>query len=76
MKERLEGLGAKKEEPESRISSGKPAQPPKVSRAFIELWLDRFRRLDLSKQSHRKRRIDTFANAIYLFDDKMLIVFN
>ena len=42
----------------------------------MEFWLDRFRRLDVTKQSHRKMLIDTFVNAMYLYDDKILITFN
>ena len=30
----------------------------------------------LTKQSHRKMLIDTFVNAMYLYDDKILITFN
>lgn len=75
-KERLEELEAKKEELENRISNEKLAKPPKVSREFMEFWLDRFRRLDVTKQSHRKMLIDTFINAMYLYDDKILITFN
>lgn len=75
-KERLEELEAKKEELENRISNEKLAKPPKVSREFMEFWLDRFRRLDVTEQSHRKMLIDTFVNAMYLYDDKILITFN
>ena len=75
-KERLEELEAQKEELENRISNEKLSQPPKVSREFMEFWLDRFRKLDVTKQSHRKMLIDTFVNAMYLFDDKILITFN
>ena len=75
-KERLEELEAQKEELENRISNEKLAQPPRVSREFMEFWLDRFRRLDVTKKSHRKMLIDTFVNAMYLFDDKILITFN
>jgi len=32
--------------------------------------------LDMSKQSHRQRLIDTFVNRIYLYDDKLVITFN
>ena len=42
----------------------------------MTFWLHRFRKLDVTKQSHRKMLIDTFINAIYLYDDKMLITFN
>ena len=61
---------------ENRISNEKLAKPPKVSREFMEFWLDRFRRLDVTEQSHRKMLIDTFVNAMYLYDDKILITFN
>jgi len=75
-KERLEELEAKKEELENHISNEELAKPPKVSREFMEFWLDRFRRLDVTEQSHRKMLIDTFVNAMYLYDDKILITFN
>ena len=42
----------------------------------MTFWLHRFRKLDVTKQRHRKMLIDTFINAIYLYDDKMLITFN
>lgn len=42
----------------------------------MTFWLHRFRKLDVTKQSHRKMLIDTFINAIFLYDDKMLITFN
>ena len=32
--------------------------------------------LDTTKLEHRKRLISTFVNAIYLYDDKLVIVFN
>ena len=44
--------------------------------AEVTFWLHRFRKLDVTKQSHRKMLIDTFVNAIFLYDDKMLITFN
>ena len=39
-------------------------------------FLHKFRVLDISKQSHRQRLIDTFINRIYLYDDKLVITFN
>lgn len=39
-------------------------------------YLHKFRVLDMSKQSHRQRLIDTFINRIYLYDDKLIITFN
>jgi hypothetical protein len=42
----------------------------------MTFWLHRFRKLDVRQKSHRKMLIDAFVNAIYLYDDKMLITFN
>ena len=72
----LEELEAAKEELETRLANEQLSKPPKVSAAFMTFWLHRFRKLDVTKQSHRRMLIDTFINAIYLFDDKMLITFN
>ena len=39
-------------------------------------WLHRFRKLDVRQKEHRKMLIDTFINAIFLYDDKLVITFN
>ena len=49
---------------------------PKVSAEFMTFWLHRFRKLDVRQKSHRKMLIDTFINAISLYDDKMVMTFN
>jgi len=74
-KSRLEELEAVKEALEVRIASEKLAKP-KLSAEFVAFWLRRFRKLDVRQQSHRKVLIDTYINAIYLFDDKAVIGFN
>lgn len=74
-KSRLEELEAVKEDLEIRISNEKLTKP-KVSAEFATFWLHRFRKLDVRQQSHRKVLIETFINAIYLFDDKTVITFN
>ena len=43
---------------------------------FVRFWLLHFRKLDLSQKEQRQALIDTFINAIYLYDDKVLITFN
>ena len=42
----------------------------------MTFWFHRFRKLDVQQKSHRKMLIDTFINAIFLYDDKMVITFN
>ena len=74
-KGRLEELEATKEELETKIACEKLAKP-KVSAEFMTFWLHRFRKLDVQQKSHRKMLIDTFINAIFLYDDKMVLTFN
>ena len=73
--ERLEELENRRDELENRLACEKLAKP-KVSAEFMTFWLHRFRKLDVRQQSHRKMLIDTFINAIFLYDDKMVITFN
>ena len=74
-KSRLEELEAAKEELEIKIANEKLAKP-KLTEEQILFYLHKFRVLDMSKQSHRQRLIDTFINRIYLYDDKLVITFN
>ena len=74
-KERLEQLEETKRELEARIAEEKLAKP-KVTEDFIRFWLLRFRKLNMSQKDQRQALVDTFINAIYLYDDKVLITFN
>ena len=56
-KERLEELEAAKEELENRLANEQLSKPPKISAEFMTFWLHRFRKLDVTKQSHRKMLI-------------------
>lgn len=74
-KERLEQLEETKRELEARIAEEKLAKP-KVTEDFIRFWLLRFRKLNMNLKDQRQALVDTFINAIYLYDDKVLITFN
>ena len=74
-KERLEALESAKEELETKIACEKMAKP-RISPEQMTFWLHRFRKLDVEKPEHQKMLIDTFVNAIYLYDDKILLTFN
>ena len=74
-KGRLEELEATKEELETKIACEKLAKP-KVNAEFMTFWLHHFRKLDVRQKSHRKMLIDTFINAIFLYDDKIAITLN
>ena len=74
-KERLEALEAQKKDLESKIAEEKLAKPV-MKEEFVRFWLLHFRKLNLSQKEQRQALVDTFINAIYLYDDKVLITFN
>ena len=74
-KERLEEMENRRDELETKLACEKLAKP-KVSAEFMTFWLHRFRKLDARHKAHRKMLIDTFINAIFLYDDKLVITFN
>jgi len=72
---RLEKLETQKEELETRIAN-EQIETPRFSAEFLKHYLLRFRKLDMKLRDHRKMLIDTFVNAIYLYDDKIVLTFN
>lgn len=50
-------------------------RPPLTKEGLI-FWLHQFRKLDVTKEAHRQMLIDTFVNAVFLYDDKLLLTFN
>ena len=74
-KERLEALEGQKKDLEAKIAEEKLAKPV-MKEEFVRFWLLHFRKLDLSQKEQRQALVDTFINAIYLYDDKVLITFN
>ena len=49
---------------------------PSFNEDFIRFWLLKFRKFDISQKKQRKALIEIFVNAIFLYDDRMLITFN
>ena len=74
-KERLEALEEQRRELQARIAEERLAKP-KMKEDFVRFWLLRFRKLDMTQPEQRQALVDTFINAIYLYDDKVLITFN
>ncbi len=74
-KQRLDELEQTRDDLEIKIANEKMEQP-RISEEFMRFWLERFRNLDMKKIEHRKMLIDTFVNAIFLYDDKMVLTFN
>ena len=75
LQEKLTQLETTKEELLVRIAEEK-LEKPKISAEFMTFWLHRFRKLDVRQESHRQMLIDTFVNAVFVYDDKLLLTFN
>ena len=74
-KQRLEELEQQKGELSVQIMKEEMSKPV-LTREQILFWFHRLRKLNIEKLEHRRKLIDTFINAIYLDDDKMVITFN
>lgn len=49
---------------------------PQLTREQLTFWFERMAKYDITKKEHRQRLIDTFINAVFLYDDRILITFN
>ncbi len=74
-KQRLEELEQQKGELSVQIMKEEMSKPV-LTREQILFWFHRLRKLNIEKLEHRRKLFDTFINAIYLDDDKMVITFN
>ena len=74
-KARLDDLEMKKSEIEVKILQEEIEQPL-LSREQILFWLHKFRGIDTSKREQRQLLIDTFIKAVYLYDDRIVLMFN
>ncbi len=74
-KQRMEELEQLKSELSVQIAKEEFAQPT-LTKEQILFWFHRLRKMDIHKIDHRRRLIDSFINSIYLFDDRMVIMFN
>lgn len=74
-KQRLEDLEKQKNDLSIQIVKEEMAKPL-LTKDQIIFWFHRFRKLNTRRLDHKRRLIDSFVNAIYLYDDKMVITFN
>ena len=72
---RLDELEQRKEELKIQIAA-ENIQQPQITREPLEFWFCKFRKFDFDKLEHRRRLIDSFVNAIILYDDRIEFHFN
>ena len=51
-------------------------QHPIIPRDEIVFWICRFRKMDITDMQQRQQLIDSFVNAVVIYDDRILITFN
>ena len=49
---------------------------PTITKEGLVLWLKHIQSMSLETKEHKQRLIDIFVNAVYLYDDKLVITFN
>ena len=49
---------------------------PTITKEGLVLWLKQIQTMRLETKEHKQRLIDIFVNAVYLYDDKLIITFN
>lgn len=74
-KQRLDELEARKEEILVNIQTAE-LQKPKLTREQMTAWFEQFRHGNPANRDFQKRLIDTFVNAVYVFDDKLVLTYN
>ena len=74
-KERLASLEAQKAQLEESILK-EQIKRPVLSREQITFFIHKFRKTDISDEDERQRLIDCFVNAVYVYDDKIVLTFN
>lgn len=74
-KQRLDELEETKSQLEVSILQ-EEMQKPMLTREQIAFFIYRFRKFDTTKREQRQRLIDSFVNAVYLYEDKVIMTFN
>jgi len=74
-KSTLEQLEHEKENLEIAITK-EQIERPTLSKEQIKYWICKFRFANADIEEQKKRLIDVFINAIYVYDDKVLVTFN
>ena len=74
-KAELEHLEDEQERLEIEITKEQIVRPI-ISREFIEAWIMAFAKSNLKNQEQKQRLIDIFVNCVYVYDDKIVVMFN
>ena len=73
--ERLASLEAQKAQLEESILR-EQIKRPVLTREQITFFIHKFRKTDTSDEDERQRLVDCFVNAVFVYDDKIVLTFN
>jgi hypothetical protein len=74
-KQRLSELEDEKADLEQRILQERISHPA-LTREQVGVFLDKFRNMNKNDEEDRQRLIESFLNAVYIDDEKIVLVFN
>lgn len=74
--DRIETAEARKQALEADLASLRIASRVQIRKGDIVVWLNQFRTGDRSDLEYRKKVIELFVNAIYIYDDRIKMFFN
>ena len=72
----MEELEAQKLELMDAIAGAELSKDFKLTRDYIEFYFDELRNRNTEAPEYVKTLIDTFVNAVFVYDDKVTITFN
>lgn len=75
IRDKLNTLEAEKAQLETSIATEEAAHPI-LTKEQISFFLHRYRETDVNNPLERQRLIDCFVNAVFLYDDKLVLTFN
>lgn len=75
-KTRMDELDAQREALSLAIADASLVNKMPITEDHIRYFLHKYRELDFDDQDSRQRIIDTFVNAVFVYDDKVTITFN
>lgn len=74
-KERLEQLEAQRDELKTAILQAQ-LERPKYTKEQIVSWISRFKHGNPDDPEYRRQIVDTFVNAVYVYDDRLVFTYN
>jgi hypothetical protein len=74
-KRRLDELESKHRDIETKIIQEKMKRP-QLTAEQVRFWFERMREYDITVLEQRKRLVDTFVNAIFVYNDRIIFTFN